>query len=175
MPWKHLAEGAAEAEQSLVAEQEQRVQREIERLAVCAGDYAALHRASTAKRLAWWDAHHTALDLTGSLPRRAYTLVFLIYMGLDPDQVPVVYEDEGRIVWRSANFCPTLEACCRLGLDTREVCRAGTEQSVEVLIRRLDGRLRFGRNYETGIRPYAGYCEEQIWVEQTEDAATLRA
>jgi tRNA(adenine34) deaminase len=143
---------------------EERVQREVARLEACGGDYSALHRGAIAKRLAWWEAHHDELKLTGSLPRQAYTLVFLLYMGLPPEDVPVVYEDDRRIVWRSANFCPTLEACLRLGLDTRVVCRAATEQSMDVLIRRLDERLRFGRNYETGIRPYAPYCEETIWI-----------
>ena len=66
------------------------------------------------------------------------------------------------IIWRSTNFCPTLEACRRLGLDTRVVCRAATEGAVQALIARLDPRLRFSRNYETGIRPHADYCEEQI-------------
>ncbi len=125
---------------------------------------SALHEALLAKRLAWWHAHRADLALAGPLPRQAYTLVFLIYMGLDAAQVPVVYEDCRRIVWRSANSCPTLEACRRLGLDTRIVCRAATERSVETLIRRLDDRLRFGRNYATGIRPYAAYCEEEIWL-----------
>lgn len=83
-------------------------------------------------------------------------------MGLDPREVPVVYEDERTIIWRSVNFCPTLAACCRLGLDTRSVCRAATEGSVQALIARLDPRLRFSRNYATGIRPYADYCEEKI-------------
>ena len=57
-------------------------------------------------------------------------------MGLMPHEVAVVYEDERRIIWHSTNFCPTLEACLRLGLDTRVVCRAATERSVEALIRR---------------------------------------
>jgi hypothetical protein len=55
-----------------------------------------------------------------------------------------------------------LEACVRLGLDTRQVCREGTEESVQHLIVRLDPRLRFSRNYVDGIRPYAPYCEERI-------------
>lgn len=143
---------------------EERVQREIMKLEACRGDYSLLHEGAIAKRLAWWDAHHEGLRLTGSLPRQAYTLVFLLYMGLRPEEVPVVHEDERRIVWRSANFCPTLEACLRLGLDTRVVCREATEQSVEALIRRLDEQLRFGRNYDTGLRPYAPYCEEMIWI-----------
>jgi hypothetical protein len=153
--------GALEA---LTPEQEQRIQREIERLVACAGDFAALHQAVIAKRLAWWDERHTELQLIGPLPRQAYTLVFLTYMGLDPAGVPVVYEDQERIVWRSINFCPTLEACLRLGLDTRTVCRAATERSVEALIHCLDSRLRFGRNYRARMRPYAAYCEEEIWL-----------
>jgi tRNA(adenine34) deaminase len=141
-----------------------RVQHEVAKLEACQGDYSLLHEGAITRRLAWWDAHQQGFHLTGSLPRQAYTLVFLLYMGLRPEEVPVVYEDERRIVWRSANFCPTLEACLRLALDTRVVCREATEQSVEVLIRRLDDRLRFGRNYATGMRPYAPYCEEMIWL-----------
>ena len=115
--------------------------------------------------LAWWEADHLRLDLRGSLPRQAYTLVLLAYLGLDPQQVPVVYEDEKTIIWRSTNFCPTLEACLRLGLDTRVVCRAATEAAVQALIARLDPRLCFSRNYATGLRPDADYCEEQITLE----------
>jgi hypothetical protein len=42
------------------------------------------------------------------------------------------------------------------------VCRAAAEDSVQAPIARLDPRLRFSRNYATGIRPYADYREEQI-------------
>lgn len=139
--------------------------REAERLAACGGNYAAFHEAMIAKRLAWWDAHRADLRLSGALPRQGYTLTMLIYLGLAPDEVPVVYEDDSRIVWRSVNFCPTLEACRQLGLDTRTVCREATEGSVEALIRKLDDRLRFRRNYATGLRPYAPYCEEEIVLE----------
>ena len=83
-------------------------------------------------------------------------------MGLDPRDVPVVYEDARTIIWRSTNFCPTLEACRRLELDTRIVCRAATEGVVQALIACLDPRLRFSRNYDAGIRSYADYCEEKI-------------
>ena len=142
--------------------EEQRIARQVEQLRACAGDYTRLHEELLRKRLAWWEANGQDLALGGPLPRQAYTLLLLIYMGLDPREVPVVYEDERTIIWRSTNFCPTLEACRRLGLDTRIVCRAATEGSVQALIARLDPRLRFSRNYATGIRPYADYCEEKI-------------
>ena len=141
---------------------EQRVQVKIERLMACRGDFRRLHAASDRKRQAWWEAHKDSLRLQGALPRQAYTLVLLLHMELDPNEVPVLCEDEHKIVWRSFNFCPTLEACLRLGLDTRQVCREATEESVQNLIARLDPRLRFARNYVDGIRPYAAYCEESI-------------
>ena len=61
--------------------------------------------------------------------------------------------------------------CRRLGLDTRVVCRAATERSVETLIRRLDERLRFGRNYAAGMRPHEAYCEEEIWLAERDARA----
>ncbi len=143
---------------------EAQIGRECERLAACEGNYSVLHEAMLARRLAWWNEHGKLLALAGPLPRQAYTLFICHYLGLTETDAPVVYEDAGRIVWRSINRCPTLEACVRLGLDTRVVCREGTERSVEALIRCLDDRLRFGRRYETGLRPYAGYCEETIWL-----------
>jgi hypothetical protein len=157
---------------------EQRVRERMAQLQACGGDYRALDAEQTAKRVSWWVAHRDTLALSGPLytsaplyasgplPRQAYTLFLLLYLGLDPSEVPIVYEDERKIVWRSFNFCPTLAACVRLGLDTREVCRQGTEGSVQTLIARLDPRLRFTRNYTDGIRPYAPYCEE--WVELIE-------
>ena len=152
----------ASATERLTDEDECRVASQSEQLRTCAGDYGQFSAARVQRWLAWWEANHLRLDLRGPLPRQAYTLVLLLYMGLDPHTVPVVYEDDKTIIWRSTNFCPTLEACRRLGLDTRIVCRAATEAAVQALIARLDPRLRFSRNYADGLRPYADYCEEQI-------------
>jgi tRNA(adenine34) deaminase len=133
-------------------------------LLACDGDYSQIHAEQAARRLAWWETNKDRLTLSGPLPRQAYTLFLLCYLGLDPREVPVVYEDQRKITWRwrSYNLCSLLEACVRLGLDTREVCRHGSEESVQVLIARLNSRLRFSRNYVDGIRPYADYCEETI-------------
>jgi tRNA(adenine34) deaminase len=145
-------------------ENERRVRAKMAQLVSCGGDFRLLHEGLAQKRLAWWQAVGRSLALDGPLPRRAYQLVLLEYMSLDPGEVPVVYEDESRITWRSFNVCPVLEACLRLGLDTRVVCREGTEASVQMLIARLDPRLRFSRDYADGVRPYAEYCEETIEV-----------
>jgi tRNA(adenine34) deaminase len=141
---------------------EARVERTMRQLRACGGDYRLIHEELDRKRQAWWEANRDTLRLEGPLPRQAYTMFLLRHLGLDAEEVPVVYEDERAIVWRSFNFCSMLEACIRLGLDTRQACREGAEESVQRLIARLDPRLRFSRNYVDGIRPYAPYCEERI-------------
>jgi len=141
---------------------EQRIQRTVAQLLACRGDYKAIHEELDRKRQAWWEENRDTLQLGGPLPRQAYTMFLLLHLRLDPAEVPVVYEDERLIIWRSFNFCSMLEACVRLELDTRQVCREGTEESVQHLIAHLDSRLRFARNYANGIRPYSAYCEESI-------------
>ena len=139
-----------------------RIQRTVEQLRASRGDYRPIHEELDRKRQAWREANRETLRLSGPLPRQAYTMFLLQHLGLDPAEAPVVYEDERRIVWRSFNFCSMLEACVRLGIDTRQVCREGNEESVGHLVARLDPRLRFARNYADGIRPYAPYGEETI-------------
>ena len=92
----------------------------------------------------------------------AYEL-FLAKLGLRPDDAPVVLRTSDRLVIHSRNFCPTLEACKLLRLDTRVVCRAVTEKPTDVLVKHIDPRLTFSRNYEQ-LRPYADACEEIIAI-----------
>jgi len=125
------------------------------------GNYARICDELTQKRLRWYEENKGRLELEGSDVRKAYALLLLRYMGLRQEEVPIVYEDEKKIVWRSRNFCPILEACARLGLDTRDVCREAEERPVQELISKINPRLRFSRNYEK-IRPYSEYCEESI-------------
>lgn len=127
--------------------------------------YEFINEELSEKRLRWYEENKERLDLKGSDVRKAYTLLLIEYLGLNPKEVPVVYEDELKIVWRSYNFCPVLEACKRLGKDTREVCKKAEEKSVQELISRINPNLRFSRNYEK-IRPYTDYCEETIELEE---------
>ena len=86
------------------------------------GSYDFIHQELLERRLGWYEENKDGLNLEGSEVRKAYTLLLIEYLGLDANEIPVVYEDEREIVWRSYNFCPVLEACKRLGLDTRNVC-----------------------------------------------------
>lgn len=125
------------------------------------GSYDFIHQELLEKRLGWYEENKDRLNLEGSEVRKAYALLLIEYLGLDPSEVPVVYENERKIVWRSHNFCPVLEACKRLGLDTRKVCKEGWEKTVQELISKINPNLKFSRNYEA-IRPHAEYCEEMI-------------
>lgn len=126
---------------------------------------AELARAATEKRLAWFAAHQESLDLgAGTVLDRAYRL-FLAKLGIPPDEAPIVARRPDRIVIHSMNPCPTLEACRILDLDTRYICAVLTEAPMAALLRCFDPRLRFARNYER-LRPFSGYCEEMIILEE---------
>jgi len=142
-------------------EDERRTQQKMEQLVRCNGDYGGFHQELKRKRLDWWEANKNNLNLTGSLPRQAYEMVLFHYMNISPEEVPVVEETENKITWISSNFCPILEACQRLGLDTRVVCKQGAEQSVQDLVSQLNPDLVFSRNYKD-LRPYGKYCEESF-------------
>ncbi|MFX0125797.1 MAG: hypothetical protein ACFFAE_19400, partial [Candidatus Hodarchaeota archaeon] len=107
------------------------------------------------------EKHGKFLPLKGSEVKKAYTLLLIEYLKIEPNEVPIVYEDERKIVWRSYNWCPVLEACKQGRFETREVCRKGWERSVQVLVKNINNNLHFSRNYEK-IRPHTEYCEESI-------------
>lgn len=121
---------------------------------------AEIEAQVTAKRRTWWNRHPQPSGASAT-PRAAFDALFFAYMGLEPDDLTIVREDEVAIVWRSTNPCPTLAACARLGLDTRVVCRGAYEKSTQAFVSRIDPQLRFLRDYST-IRPYMPYCEERI-------------
>ncbi len=119
------------------------------------------NRQTAMRRLEWYHREKPNLRLgAGDAALQGYRLL-LLKLGIAEAEAPVVRRAEGLVVFHSKNFCPTLEACRILGLDTRWVCRLYNEGAADQLIRQLDPSLRFSRNYER-IRPYSGYCEERI-------------
>ena len=120
------------------------------------------------KRLDWFikqNIDHVSNDCLDA----AYRL-FLKKLGIAAEEAPIVERDSNRIVIHSKNFCPTLEACKILDLDTRVICKNLSEKPTQGLLRQLNPNLIFKRNYNK-IRPYAPYCEEMISV----DAGKLSA
>ena len=146
-------------------EQRTAIEREMERLRD-ADDEAlrALNEDSTRRRVAWFAQHRADFVLPADDLLEAGYRLLLLRFGISPEEAPVVSRTECAITFHSQNFCPTLEACRLLNLDTRHVCRCINEDSTNALLRQLDPRLRFSRNYEK-LRPYAPYCEETISLE----------
>jgi len=108
------------------------------------------------KRVEWFHAARPLEGIASGSPLNDAYTVFLRKLGLTPADAPVMNRDTTHLTLASRNFCPTLEACRILGLDTRFVCRHLTEEPTEVLLRLVDPRLRFTRTYDT-LRPH-GAC-----------------
>lgn len=112
------------------------------------------------KRIKWFYGQNFQPDEKNIL-KVAYQL-FLRKLGITADEAPIVKMEKSKIVIRSQNFCPTLEACKILDKDTREVCKQLSEEPTQALLQMLHPDLRFSRNYDA-IRPYKPYCEEIIY------------
>jgi tRNA(Arg) A34 adenosine deaminase TadA len=144
----------------------QDVRAEINKLrGVTQEKLTALSEELTSKRVAWYQKMKPVLRLdTGSLVEKGYGLL-LQKLGIEPDEAPVILKDSHRIVFHSQNFCPTLEACRILDLDTRIICKHLNEGPTDMLMKQLDPRLGFGRNY-LKLRPYCDYCEEMVTIKE---------
>lgn len=118
-----------------------------------------------ASALRWAEAHKEEFQVEGPLLEQAFEIFYFRHLGLEPATVEIVERTPERIVCRWRNFCSVLEACKALDLDTRLICRKVYERPGRELLKLIDPRLRFTRNYAK-IRPYADYCEEVIELRQ---------
>ncbi len=123
------------------------------------------NQKSTEKRIQWYGSELPNRELVSD--DKAFTgyRLLLERLHIREDEAPIVHKDERKVVFHSTNFCPTLEACKILKLDTREICKLYNEGSTDALMKQLDPKLRFTRNYEK-IRPHSRYCEEMIEYEK---------
>lgn len=126
---------------------------------------ACLERCVSEKRAAWMERSAGSIALSDDPVLDGFRLFYERYLGLSvPKDGEIIEAGPRRIVSRWWNPCPTLEACQKLGLDTREICRKVYQQPVEDMLRRIDPRLRFRRNYAV-LRPHQSCCEEIIELE----------
>lgn len=143
----------------IMGDHEAAVARKVESLK--GNDLRVLETAVIEKRLQWCRDNLEPLDGTSPTPRLGYETLLLRYLGLSPDDVPVVYESDTKITWLSRNPCATLDACVRLNLATPAVCRAVYERPTQALLSCLDPELRFVRDYSE-MRPVHPHCKETI-------------
>ena len=145
------------------------VRKEIDRLR--GADRAELEKqaeALSARRLKWYSENQSRLNTDSKDDIGSAYQLFLTKLGISAKDAPVISQDDKKLVLHSSNFCPTLEACKILNLDTRFVCRHLSEKPTTDLLRQLNPKLRFTRNYEK-LRPYSDYCEEIIQIDNGKD------
>ena len=115
------------------------------------------------KRKNWFIRNRSELiDDDKNTLENAYE-IFLKKLGICESEAKAVERTEDRIVIHSKNFCPTLEACKILDLDTRYICKKLNEAAMDALMKEISPDLEFKRNYNT-LRPFSGYCEEEIRI-----------
>jgi len=125
-----------------------------------------LERCVIEKRLAWANAHLPEAEKAGNPVLDGYRWFYEKYLGIFiPEDGEIVELSEKRIVSRWWNPCPTLEACNRFGLDTKEVCKKVYHRPVQEFLKRLHPGLRFDRNYNC-LRPHTAFCEEIIFLNE---------
>lgn len=125
------------------------------------GRLAELAKMLKENRVRWFNNQKFQYD-SDDLLSAAYRL-FLTKLNISAEEAPIVNRQKNMLVIHSKNFCPTLEACKILGLDTRYVCGLLSEEPTQALLQQLDPNLRFKRNYNA-LRPYKPYCEEMIFL-----------
>lgn len=113
---------------------------------------------SIKKRKKWFQENKRNL-LHGEDPLQSAYQFILDRMNISERLAPIVSKTDKRLVFRLKNFCPTLEACKILGLDTCTVCNTVYDESAKLLVELYDPRVRFSRNYAK-LRPHSPYCEE---------------
>lgn len=126
---------------------------------------AYLGQCAIEKRLAWLKANFDEVIHENDPVMAGYHWFYERYLRVSvPGDGEIVEHTPRRIVMRWWNPCPTLEACKKLGLDTRVVCRKAYHLPVQEFLEHIHPKLRFDRNY-AGIRPQAAWCEEIIELE----------
>lgn len=119
----------------------------------------------TQRRVSWIREHLDEMlaKYDGLSPEeQVYRIVFFDHMKINPEHVKMVRVSPRKIKIESHNFCPYLEACRHLDLDTRHVCQNIGEPSIQRMIEIINPNLKFSRNY-IKIRPHNEiFCEEYI-------------
>ncbi|MCL5093583.1 MAG: hypothetical protein M1355_00380 [Patescibacteria group bacterium] len=97
-----------------------------------------------------------------SLLETAHKVLYLEHMKINPEYSIVKKLSPKKLRIKSYNFCPYLEACKLLNLDTRIICKEFGEPSINLFVKEIHPSLKFSRTYKDKIRPCCDYCEEFI-------------
>lgn len=93
---------------------------------------------------------------------KAHYIICIEEMKIDQTKQKLTRISPIKIRIDSHNFCPWLEACKILGLDTKFICKEILEPSTQTALNMINPKLKFSRNYQN-IRPCnPDFCEEYL-------------
>lgn len=87
------------------------------------------------------------------------------FLRLREEHVEVVKMTNRELVTISRNPCPVLRLSLALGVDTRYSCRLVSESVCRYVLKRINPRIVFERDYSY-IRPYRDGCLERVYIEE---------
>ncbi len=126
-------------------------------------------------RLRWYEEHKDKLDYLKwehiTDLQKAFIMMFGHQMEInhkDLNTIPIYDEEQGIFTAyiQAKNFCPYLEAFKRMEIkpdDSVQLCNLVLEKPCQLLIEKVNPKIRFFRNY-SHIRPIADYCDERLMI-----------
>lgn len=116
----------------------------------------------TKRRLKWLEENRHLLREDLPLPEAAFRLIVHEHMNVR-EGIEMEMVSDNLLKAENRNFCPYLEACRELGLDTKYVCKEIGEPSLVAFFQKINPRLHFSRDYDK-IRPHHDCCVEYVEV-----------
>ncbi|MCQ5340483.1 MAG: hypothetical protein NO483_02065 [Candidatus Methanomethylicia archaeon] len=89
---------------------------------------------------------------------------YINFLRIDKKYVHILKINKREAIIRCDNPCPILKLSMILKLDTKSVCRYISEPVCEYVLKRMNSKIIFKRNYDH-IRPYKESCEEHIYFQ----------
>jgi len=123
--------------------------------------FAILEQFIIESRLNWIKHNCRKIKRTKNPIDDAMHIFYNLNQGLDFKDAVVVKKTDKILITQWRNFCPVLEACKTLQLDTRQICKKIYHRPNQIFLAKINPNLKFKRNYKR-IRPYENYCEEVI-------------
>ncbi len=123
-----------------------------------------LAKIITKRRINWIENNleRMLIKYKGLSPEEtAYRIIFFDHMKINPKDSEMIRISPTKILIKSYNFCPYLEACNQLHLDTKFICKEIGEPSINEIAKRIHPDLVFSRDYSK-IRPDNDSCEEYL-------------
>ncbi|MCS7134702.1 MAG: hypothetical protein NZ889_02490 [Candidatus Pacearchaeota archaeon] len=94
-------------------------------------------------------------------PLEIYEKFYLKFLKIKRKNCKIIKITKNKIVTRCNNPCPILGLANFIEKDTKEVCKKISEPVCVYVLKKMNKKAKFFRNYKK-IRPHAKYCEETI-------------